>query len=163
MVELKIKLDEGATMPFKANPTDSGYDLKAHSIRFDEEYGFLEYGTGVYLNIPEGYEVLLYPRSSISKYELVQCNSVGIIDTSYSKELLIRYRVLLSYDGAYLENNKLVCWNEDNEGVHKFSPLMYKIGDKIGQMIMQKKLNYSLVQVENIQENERQGFGSTGH
>lgn len=163
MVELKIKLDKGATMPFKANPTDSGYDLVATRVEYNDEYGYIEYGTGVYLDIPTGYEVLIYPRSSISKYDLVQCNSVGVVDQTYNKELIIRFKPTIDYDFAVLlpSHGSLKCGKESDKGYVPFYANIYKVGDKIGQMIMQKKLDYTLKQTEEIVDSGRGCFGSS--
>ena len=53
MTTLQIKLAERATMPSKANVTDSGYDIVAHSVSYNEEKGYLQYGTGIFLQVPE--------------------------------------------------------------------------------------------------------------
>lgn len=158
--QLRIKLAEGAVLPTKANPTDSGYDITAIGLRYDEENGFLEYKTGVYLNIPDGYEVKIYPRSSISKYDLFLCNSVGVIDQSYNKELLFRFKTTFDYEIGYLDrDNDLVCKKEGISTV--IYPKIYRVGDKIGQMIMEKRVEYTIKQVDSIEDSGRSGFGST--
>lgn len=159
--ELLIKLAEGATMPSKANLTDSGYDLVATSVRYDEEYGFLEYGTGVFLQIPEGYEVNLLPRSSISKYDLFMCNAPGKVDESYRKELFFRFKVTVDYEFARLDKNDDLCCSREGIPV-PFYPRIYRINEKIGQMEMRKKHVYTLKQVEDVNDEGREGFGSTG-
>ena len=159
--ELLIKLADGATMPSKANNTDTGYDLTATSIRYDEEYGFLEYGTGVFMHIPTGYEVKVFPRSSISKYDLFLCNATGIIDESYKKEVMFRFKTTYDYDVATLDaNGGLLC---HIEGIsYAVTPTIYQVGDKIGQFEMKKKDLYTIKQVQNINDDGRGGFGSTG-
>ena len=75
MLEVKFKkLVETAKCPIKAHPTDAGADLTAVSREWDEEYGCWIYGTGIATEIPEGYVGLIFPRSSIRKYNLAQCN-----------------------------------------------------------------------------------------
>ena len=160
--ELLIKLAEGATMPSKANDTDTGYDLTATSVRYDEEYGFLEYGTGVFMHIPLGYEVKVFPRSSISKYDLFLCNATGIIDESYRKEVMLRFKPDYDYDVATLDaNGGLICFRDVtySEGI---TPRIYQVGDKIGQFEMKKKDLYVIKQVEDINDEGRGGFGSSG-
>lgn len=166
MVELKIKLDKGATMPFKANPTDSGYDLKAVSVEWDDENARLVYHTGVYLDIPTGHEVIITPRSSTSKQELFMPHSEGLIDETYKRELLVVYKVVgvnkNSIEWATLDNlDKLTMLVEGMK--YPFTPLTYKTGDTIAQMRMQKKLEYTLKQTEEIVDSGRGGFGSTDY
>ena len=161
MTKLKIKLAEGAVLPSKANPSDSGYDITATSVRYDEEYGFLEYGTGVFLHIPEGYEVNLLPRSSISKYDLIMCNSPGKVDELYRKELFFRFKPTKRYDVMQLlaAHGTMKCGNRGSAFVEYIN--VYKVGDKIGQLEMRKKHEYELLQVDDVDANERGGFGST--
>jgi dUTP pyrophosphatase len=66
-------------------------------------------------------------------------NHVGVIDTNYTGELIFKFRSILG-----------------------ISP--YKIGEKIGQMILMKKYRVDFVQVDRIKVTERgnKGFGSTG-
>ena len=75
-MEVKIKkLCETAVIPSYAKPGDAGMDLVATSRVFDK-YGNVEYGTGLAMEIPEGYVGLLFPRSSISKQDLSLANAV---------------------------------------------------------------------------------------
>ena len=82
MLEVKFKkLVETAKCPIKAHPTDAGADLTAVSREWNKEYGCWIYGTGIATEIPKGYVGLLFPRSSIRKYTLAQCNCIGVIDS----------------------------------------------------------------------------------
>lgn len=74
------KLDPQAVTPTKAHPTDAGFDLTAISINKNITDSYIEYDTGIAIEIPKGHVGLLFPRSSISKYDLALCNSVGVID-----------------------------------------------------------------------------------
>lgn len=164
MVELKIKLDEGATMPFQANPTDSGYDLVATSVEWDDEHARLVYHTGVHLEIPSEYEVIITPRSSTSKMELFMPHSEGLIDESYRKELLVVYKVIGINKNAIEwakmdELGKLTMLVENAK--YPYSPLIYRAGEAIAQMRMQKKDPYKLVQTDIIEDTGRDGFGSS--
>ena len=80
-MKVKIKkLCENAVIPSYANPGDAGMDLVATSRMFDK-YGNVEYGTGLAMEIPEGYVGLIFPRSSICKQDLSLSNAVGVIDS----------------------------------------------------------------------------------
>lgn len=73
------KMYDGAVAPTKAHSDDCGFDLHAFTVEYDK-YGNLVIDTGIAVAIPEGYGGFLFPRSSISKYDLNLTNSVGVID-----------------------------------------------------------------------------------
>ena len=142
MLEVKFKkLVETAKCPIKAHPTDAGADLTAVSREWNKEYGCWIYGTGIATEIPEGYVGLIFPRSSIRKYTLAQCNAVGVIDSSYRGEIMVSYK---------LTNNE---------------EKIYEIGDKIAQLIVLPYPEVSYIEVENLSETDRgeNGHGSSGN
>ena len=72
-MDLKIKLLEPkAVMPKYAHITDAGFDLTAISKEtiYDHDIVNVTYGTGIAVEIPEGYVGLIFPRSSIHKQNL---------------------------------------------------------------------------------------------
>jgi dUTP pyrophosphatase len=75
------KLDEKAVIPKYAKNGDAGLDLVAISRKETDNY--IEYGTGLAIEIPDGFVGLLFPRSSISKMGLSLANSVGVVDSGY--------------------------------------------------------------------------------
>lgn len=82
-MKVKIKLSDGAVMPTYAKPGDAGMDLTAISekVIVNEKFGYIEYGTGISLEIPEGYFIDIRPRSSISETGLFLANAPGTIDS----------------------------------------------------------------------------------
>lgn len=133
------KTNELATIPKYAHSTDAGMDLVAVSMNDTDEY--IEYDTGIALEIPKGYVGLVFPRSSVSKLDLVQANSVGVIDSSYRNSIKVRFKKL-----------------KDN-GVCVYVP-----GERIAQLII---LPYPMIgfnEVEKLSDSDRGlgGFGSTG-
>jgi len=130
------KLDDKATIPKKAHESDSGYDLVATS-RTTDKYGNIVYGTGLAIQVEEGYESQIYPRSSISKKKLHLVNSIGLIDQNYRGELLLKFKPTTSGVGVYEE------------------------GDKIAQLVFKKRLDVELVEVEDLDETDR-GSGAFG-
>ena len=142
MLEVKFKkLVETAKCPVKAHPTDAGADLTAVSREWNKEYGCWIYGTGIATEIPEGYVGLVFPRSSIRKYTLAQCNAVGVIDSSYRGEIMVSYKL-----------------TSDVEKI-------YEVGDKIAQLIILPYPEVSYTEVENLSETDRgeNGHGSSGN
>ena len=79
MVDVKIrKVHPDAVLPKRAHPTDAGMDVTAISMEMTEDY--IEYDTGLQFQLPVGYVMLIFPRSSNSKKDLLLCNSVGVLD-----------------------------------------------------------------------------------
>lgn len=144
-LEVKIKkLVKHAQIPEYATDGSVGLDLIAVDHCFDNDKHFHEYGTGLSLELPPGYEAQIRPRSSISsKVDLVLINSPGTIDTDYRGELIVRFKELNSY-------------------VTK--PRIYEVGDKIAQLVIVPVPKVKLIEVQEMTETDRGsgGFGSTG-
>ena len=103
---LKIKkLNEAAETPSYACHGDAGLDLKAMSITVTEDY--IEYGTGLAIEIPYGFAAFIFPRSSISNYSLILANSVGVVDSGYKGELKVRFKKIGDKDKIYEIGNKV--------------------------------------------------------
>jgi dUTP pyrophosphatase len=102
---------------------------------------YIEYDTGVVLQPTNGFYTLLFPRSSISKYELSLANSVGVIDSGYRDTIKLRFRFL----GKKFSKNSLI----------------YKQGDKVGQLIFMPMFNFLAHRTESLSDSERglAGFG----
>ena len=82
---------EGAVPPSKVRVSDSGYDLTL--IRLVKKVGDVEfYDTGVSVTPPFGYYFDMVPRSSISKSNYMLANNVGIIDASYTGNIIVPLR-----------------------------------------------------------------------
>lgn len=139
-MKVKIKkIDANAVIPKYAKPGDAGLDLTATSEEWNDDNTMVTYGTGLAVEIPEGYVGLVFPRSSVSKTTLNLTNSVGVIDSGYRGEIMFKFR--------YLE-----------EG------MIYDVGDRIGQLIIMPYPQIEFEEVEDLSSTERGegGFGSTG-
>ena len=82
-VEVKVVLEDGATLPFYATPGDAGMDVRAN-ITEPVTLGSLErklIPTGIKMAIPVGYEVQVRPRSGLAlKHGISIVNTPGTID-----------------------------------------------------------------------------------
>jgi dUTP pyrophosphatase len=139
-IKLKIKkLDNRAKIPNYAKKGDAGIDLVA-TTTMSNGY-FIEYGTDLAMEIPEGYVGYIFPRSSISKTDHYLRNSVGVIDSGYRGEIKIRM------------------------SVPELGTKQYKNGDKIAQLIIMKLPWVDIEEVDELSETDRGegGFGSTGN
>lgn len=87
---MKVKLDYPECKPYKKHHYDAGFDLKnAEGIVILNPYEEEIIHTGVYIEIPEGYVGLVFPRSSMGKAGLVLLNTVGVIDSHYRGEIMV--------------------------------------------------------------------------
>lgn len=149
------KTHSDSVTPIKANETDMCFDLFAIDNGKLNEM-FIEYDTGIAFDIPEGYDIQVFPRSSISKYDLVLANCTGIIDNGYKDSVKCRFKILYSH--SELMNDNLV------KPRSKEDLKLYKKGDRIAQFTLVKKVNYKLEETDSLSESERGlgGFGSSG-
>lgn len=140
-MKIKVKkINENAVIPKYSKPGDAGLDLTAVSIVSDTTSQVI-YDTGLAIEIPEEHVGLIFPRSSICNYELELSNSVGVVDSGYRGT--IRF-----------------VFNKTN-GIDS---LKYKVGDRIGQLLILPYPEIELVEVDELNDSERghKGFGSTG-
>lgn len=143
-MQIRIKkLHPDAKIPQYAKPGDAGMDLYCTSIEYSDDLYFVQYNTGLAIEIPDGYFGLCVPRSSNSKKDLLLCNSAGIIDSGYRGEISFRYAII---------RNTIPRLR------------LYEIGDRIGQILILPYPQIEYVEVENLSESERgiNGYGSTG-
>lgn len=153
-MKVKIKkLHADAVIPSYAKDGDAGMDLTAISVSVGRILGewdvpnsqlglplYVEYGTGLSIEIPKGFVGLVFPRSSISVSALLMANSVGVIDSGYRGEIKVRFKVL----------------NLDD--------FQYKVGDRVAQLIIIPHPNIQLIETNELADSERGvgGYGSTG-
>jgi dUTP pyrophosphatase len=144
MEEIKFKkLVPNAQTPTKEYSADAGFDLYCSGIQ--KKPKFIECHTGIAVEIPEGKVGLLFPRSSITKKDLMLKNSVGVIDSTYRGELVFRFNDTKQYTAIQKKDE-------------------YQIGERIGQIIFVDIPSITLKEVEELSETMRGtgGFGSTG-
>lgn len=86
------KLDPTAAAPHQSSDYAAGYDLTATSARWDDAKQCWIFGTGLAVEIPEGYAGFLFPKSSVRKYGMQLSNCVGVVDADYRGEIMLSYR-----------------------------------------------------------------------
>lgn len=130
-------------LPGYSTEWSSGMDLRA-SLEKSVQLKPLErtlIPTGLYIELPEGYEAQIRPRSGLAlKKGLTVLNTPGTIDSDYRGEIGI------------------ILINLSNEKV-EIQP-----GERICQMVISKYEHVDLVEVEELNETPRSagGFGHTG-
>jgi dUTP pyrophosphatase len=134
------KLNESAVIPTYAKDGDAGMDLVATEILSNTTFD-VTYGTGIALEVPKGFVGLVFPRSSVRKYDLTLSNSVGVIDSGYRGELQVTFKKTNGLDS-----------------------LKYNVGDRIAQIMILPYPKINFKKVDNLSDSERGegGFGSTG-
>jgi dUTP pyrophosphatase len=145
MLNVKFsKLHPDAIIPSYAKPGDAGLDLTAVGMNYvrTDETDFYEYDIGLAVEIPVGYVGLIFPRSSITKTDLILSNCVGVVDSGYRGRLSARFRKTTG------------------------SPHVYKVGDRIAQMVIIPFPQIKVLEVsyDELTKTERGigGFGSSG-
>lgn len=149
-MQVKIKkLHENAVIPTYAKNGDAGMDLTATTKSYDD-HGNVVYGTGLAFEIPVGYVGFLFPRSSNSKMHLLLSNSIGVIDSGYRGEVIVKFKI--TYNDVI-----------DGQLYHTVNK-EYKIGERIGQIIIMPYPKIEFIEVDELEDSERGngGFGSSG-
>ena len=102
------------------------------------------------------YDILAFPRSSISKYNLTLANCIGLIDADYRGEVLLRFKYQWQPEDYKIRTDNLL------EGRVNFTKL-YNKGDKVCQLKVTKLENVEFVLVDELDSTTRGegGFGST--
>ena len=140
-MKVKIKkLDSDAVIPSYAKIGDAGMDLVATNILSNTTFD-ITYALGIALEIPEGFVGLVFPRSSIRKYDLLLSNSVGVIDSGYRGEIQATFK--------------------KTNGLDSFK---YNTGERGAQIVILPYPQIKMVESTELSDTERGegGFGSTG-
>lgn len=142
-VSVKIVNTSPNSLPEYATTGASGMDLRAH-LTENITLAPLErtlVPTGIFIEIPEGYEVQVRPRSGLAIKQGLTClNTPGTIDADYRGEI------------------KVILINLSAE------PQVIQSGDRIAQMVLQKVERIGWVPADELETTARAagGFGHTG-
>ena len=143
MIPVKIRVSPLAKIPEYQSKGSSGSDIFACL----EAPVKLEPGdialipTGISIELPEGYEAQIRPRSGLAlKYGITLLNTPGTIDSDYRGEI----RIILANFGK--------------------EPFVVENGVRIAQMVFCRAYRGDFIEVDEISITERNdgGFGHTG-
>ena len=142
---IKDKIVNKSAYPVPAYATElsAGMDLKAN-ITEPVTIASLERAmipTGIYIELPEGYEAQIRPRSGLAaKFGVTVANAPGTVDADYRGEV------------------KVILVNLSKD------PFVINPGERIAQMVIAKYEKIEWEEVEELGDTERGdgGFGSTG-
>ena len=141
MVQIKV-INKGAqSLPTYATTQSAGMDLRANidspiTLKPMERRLI---PTGLYISLPQGYEVQVRPRSGLAlKHGITVLNTPGTIDADYRGELMV---LLINFSTEdFIINN----------------------GERIAQMVIARHEQATFVEVDILDETER-GAGGYGH
>ena len=141
MIEVAVRrLRPDARIPEQAYEGDAGLDLAACDAVMLEPGERAVVGTGLAIEIPDGYAGFVQPRSGLAaRHGIGIVNSPGLIDSGYRGEIRV---VLL------------------NTGRERFS---VEAGMRIAQLVVAPVASVRLVEVEELESSQRgaRGFGSS--
>lgn len=179
-MNIQVKKTDSLIIPSReADHDSSGYDVIAISdpqikglpaepflgdqgetIQTWRRVDYIQYATGLFIS-PQAdsygrdYHTLIFPRSSVSKYNLVLANCIGLIDVDYRGEVIFRFKYI---------------WQPEDYFIYKGAQLVgqvrpdriYKKGDAIGQLVAEVKNDIDWMVVAELTSTVRGagGFGS---
>jgi dUTP pyrophosphatase len=145
MAKIKVKIINHSpnALPEYATEGSAGMDLRAHLsgplVLQPLERQLVP--TGLFLELPQGYEAQVRPRSGLAiKHGITCLNSPGTIDSDYRGELKVI----------------LINLSQEAQTLHS--------GDRIAQLVVSPVIQIGWESVETISETARNagGFGHTG-
>ena len=127
------------SVPKYVHDGDAGADLTASEKTVIPARDRSLVGTGIRLEIPEGYVGLIWPRSGLTIKKGIDCGA-GVIDSCYRGEI------------------KVLLFN------HSDTEFQIEPGDRIAQILIQKVERVQFIPANELSGTTRneEGFGSTG-
>lgn len=123
------KLVPFAQTPIRKHNVDIGFDFYCTAINKTPKY--IEYHTGIALEIPKGLIGLVCPMDTIIHKDLMLKNSIGIIKPSDRGEIIFIYN-----------DNKQYTAIQKKE--------IYEIGEAVGQIIFFELPSIAMIEVEEL-------------
>ena len=140
-MEVKVINKSNNPLPEYSTSQSAGMDLRAF-ITEPVILGVLDRAlipTGLYIEMPDGYEVQVRPRSGLAiKHGITVINSPGTVDADYRGEICVEL--------VNLSN----------------TPFTVEPGERIAQLVFSKYEKADFIEVEELSETER-GTGGIGH
>jgi dUTPase len=151
-------------------------------LKLYRRVAFIEYGTNLFIapdeydevvwgrilnsagaidwtDVPVKHHTQLWPRSSISKQNLVLANSIGLVDSGYRNQILCRFKYIF-------QPEDMVVVQEDMLRVYGIvrNEYVYQQGDKIIQIKACPNVPITFEKVKELPESKRGlgGFGASG-
>lgn len=143
-MQIKVcKLDPDAVIPTYGTDGSACFDITAIDVEHDAIRASAMCKTGLSFEIPEGHAMFVFSRSGQGfKKDIRLANCVGVIDSDYRGELMVK----LAYDG----------WRGGNSLAHE--------GDRVAQAVILPVPKVAFEEVSQLVNTLRGngGLGSTG-
>lgn len=140
-LKLKVKYFDKEIEKIKKINKGDWIDLRSATDIFLTKGQFALIPLGVGMILPEGYEAHIAPRSSTFKnWKILQVNSVGIVDNSYSGDTDQWMMPVFATEDTEIKKNDRIC--------------QFRIIEKMPEL--------EIEEVEHLNDKSRGGFGSTG-
>lgn len=159
-MEIKVKLTDGAPLPKHVRVGDAGMDLTSRETVEIAAGGTVKVGTGVWMEIPEGYYGEIVPRSGVaSKRGITLANTPATIDSNYRGEIMLPLHNMAPCLNYVRDSNGHTGHYEPN---HELA--VVERGERVAQIIIKRYETCECLEVEELSETERaaNGFGSSG-
>ena len=141
MEKIKIKYHDSDLIRIEKIDKGDWVDLRAAEEVCLKAGEYAMISLGVSMRLPDGYEAHIAPRSSTFKnYGILQTNSVGVVDNSYSGENDIWRMPVYATRDTVIRKNDRIC--------------QFRIVERQPELIFEE--------VEQLGGKDRGGFGSTG-
>jgi dUTP pyrophosphatase len=145
MPKIKVKIINGSgnALPEYATRGSSGMDVRANLQEpvFLKPFERILLPTGLFIELPEGYEAQIRPRSGLAIKQGITClNSPGTVDADYRGEIMV-ILINLSQEAQMISH-----------------------GDRVAQMVVSRveKIKWSPAKKINSTKRDKGGFGHTG-
>lgn len=141
MKQIKIKYHNPNLTKIEKIAVGDWIDLRASETVTLEAGDFRIISLGVSMQLPEGYEAHIVPRSSTyKKWGIIQANHMGVIDNSYSGDNDVWGMPVIALRDTVIEENDRIC-----------------------QFRLVKRMEgIKFEEAESLGNPDRGGFGSTG-
>lgn len=166
-MDIKIKrINPNAVIPKYATALSAGFDLVAVETTLLLPGATAVIPVGFSIELPEGYELQVRPRSGISlKTKLRLSNSPGTVDADFRNEV-----------GVLVDNLNIPIWLTSNRVLnikHEWEDLdefdipvgsyLIKAGERIAQGVVARVEHVNFIESDDLSKTDRTGgFGSTG-
>ncbi len=141
MAEIKIKYHNKSIVKIQKITKGDWIDLRAAETVELKAGEFRLVSLGISMQLPEGYEALIAPRSSTFKrWGILQPNSPGVVDNSYCGDDDIWQMPVYATRDTVIEENDRIC--------------QFRIQEKMPEV--------TFIEVDTLGNDSRGGFGSTG-
>ena len=154
--------DVGYDVQTVSHPKIVGQQALSDNLWYSVDY--IEYDLGIRLDglqpaasRHEDVYTLIFPRSSISNYNLLLANSVGVVDSGYRGSVKVRFKYVFQPEDLKATQFGNIVGRVNLEKI-------YKKGDKVCQLVFKSHFHPLIEVLDELEDSERQGdgFGSTG-